>query len=349
MELKQGLLNTLRNLRVTNGLYYASSGSIMYKKCWIRDSFYESLPELIENPEMFKQTYQTMLDYYIKMEKKYQKISWLIRDTDLSHDKVSRFIHPRCTPELEEINEPWGQLQLESPAYLLYGIYLGQTHGIHIIRNDEDKWILNLVIQMFEALEYYNLDGNNVWEERRELMSSATGIIVASLTAAKLIGLSVDQKLLDKGYETLNRLLPRESDTKNVDLTLLMLIYPFNIVSPQVARQIIANVESELLRDKGVIRYKGDIYYSEDGIESPWCFGLSYLALSYKILGDDKKAQYYLNIAKERTVEEGYCVPEMYVGKSNKVGVNNPLGWSNAMLILAIQNIEEGKSIHKIN
>lgn len=348
LTLKEGLLQTLRGLRVKNGLYYASSGSIMYKKCWIRDSFYESLPELFEDKEKFKQTYQTILNYYIKMERQYEKFSWLIKDTDLTDEKVHRFIHPRCTPELEQINEPWGQLQLESPASVLYGIWLGQSHGIDIIRDDEDRNIINLIIQMFEKLKYYQLDGNNVWEERRELMSSATGIIIAGLTAIKLLGFKVNQDMLDKGHETLNRLLPRESDTKNVDLTLLMLIYPFDIVSPQIARQIIANVEAELLREKGVIRYKGDVYYMKDGIESPWSFGLTYLALAHNILGDTEKAKYYLNIAKGRTVEEGFNVPEMYCGKDNEIGVNNPLGWSNAMLILAIQTIEENKSIHNI-
>ena len=71
--------------------------------------------------------------------------------------------------------------------------------------------------------------------------------------------------------------MPRESKSKFTDLALLSLIYPFNVVSEKMAREIVRHLEYHLERDRGVIRYKNDRYYNknEDEVseEAEWCFG----------------------------------------------------------------------------
>ncbi|MEG2289547.1 MAG: glycoside hydrolase family 15 protein [Clostridium sp.] len=342
--LKENLLRVLRNLRNDKGLYLASTGE-WYQKIWVRDNFYESMPELYLNRDNYKETYQSLLDYYINIENKYRKFTWLIDQPEPKYG--FRFPHPRMTPDLDEIREEWGFKQLDCFGEFLYGLWLGEREGIKIIRGNEDIHIINLMIRMLEAIEYWNCKDNAIWEENEEVHASSVGACLAGLTAIRLLGFDVNQKLLDEAHYALNKLLPRESETKDVDLALLTLIYPFNIVSPQVAKQIITNVEADLVRERGVIRYKNDQYYNQSG-EAEWCFGFTFLALAYKTLGNMDKAKYYLKMAKERTVLNECEVPELFMSKTSEANGNSPLGWSNAMLILAIEEIEENLSIHKI-
>ena len=342
-ELTGNLLAVLRDLRLDNNLYLASFGQ-HYQKTWVRDSFYEALPELTRNTEHYKKTFQTLLDYYIKMEEKYNKFTWVIKEP---HDKRGfRFPHPRLTCDLDEIREEWGFKQLDCFGEFLYGIWLGESQGINIIRDENDVRIISLMIDMLASLEYWKCEDNGIWEENEEVHASSVGACLAGLTAIKSLKkndmkiFKVDQKLLDAAHYALNELLPGESITKSSDLALLTLIYPFNIVSPGIARQILTNVETELLRERGVLRYQKDTYYDNDKKEAEWCFGFTFLALAYNILGEKNKAKYYLNLAIERTVINDCKVPELFLAETNTYNQNTPLGWSNAMLILALDEIK---------
>lgn len=334
------LYNNLDNLRLKNGLYIASTGSL-YQKIWVRDTFYCVLPELKRNPNKYKETYWSLLDYYINMELKYKKFSWLIKDP---YNKAGyRYPHPRMTMDLDEIREEWGFKQLDCLGEFLYGLWLGENNGISIIRDENDKNIINLIIETLGKLEYWKDADNGIWEENEEIHASSIGACVSGLTAIRLLGFNVKQEYIDKGHETLNRLLPRESDTKNVDLALLTLIYPFNIVDPGRAKQIIANVEAELLRERGVIRYKGDIYYNTNisnpiGNEAEWSFGIAFLSLAYFNLGDKDKAYHYLKLLEKCYIDGK--IPELFYSKTDKPNDNNPLGWSLACALLALDNFK---------
>jgi len=91
----------------------------------------------------------------------------------------------------------------------------------------------------------------------------------------------------------LKELLPRESRTKFVDLALLSLIYPYDVVTKKQREDILKNVKYLLLRERGVIRYKNDHYYNKnpDGYseEAEWTFGLSWLAIIHERLGERDK------------------------------------------------------------
>lgn len=330
------LHKTLRTLRLDNGLYLASIGQY-YQKIWVRDSFYCALPELYANPDLYVQSMQSLLDYYQNIEHKYNKLTWLIKDPT---DKTGyRYPHPRMTKDLDEIQEPWGFKQLDCLGEVLYGIWLGENKGYKIIRDDEDRRIITLLIEVLEKIQYWCDPDNGIWEENEEVHASSVGACVAGLTAIRTLGFKVNQQIIDAGLETLNNLLPRESATKKVDLALLTLIYPFNIVTSLQAKQIIANVEAELLRDRGVIRYKGDRYYNNSSNpvnhEAEWVFGLAYLSLAHNMLGQPDKAKYYIT-----QIEKCYkdkTLPELFYSRTDKPNENNPLGWTLASAILAIR------------
>src|SRR5690606_30079556 len=133
-------------------------------------------------------------------------------------------------------------------------------------------------------------------------------------------------EMIKKGEETLRFLLPRESATKDTDLALLSLIYPYRIVSRKTALKIVENVSTKLERTYGVIRYEHDQYYNE-GSEAEWCFGLPWLGLCYLELGLCNKAYSYIEKTK-RIIPENWEVPELYIGGKNKPNGNTPLAWS---------------------
>lgn len=353
---KESLLRVLRSLRTSNGLYRASLGLHYRDYSWLRDTYFCSLPELIENPEYYKQTYQTLLDYYINIENKYGKLTSLSKsETKYSYE----YPHPRFYPNsLDEINSPWSHKQLDNFGQILHGLWLGKSHNIEIIRGDEDRKIINLLIKILDHVDYANCENASYWEEGDEVRLSAVSACVCGLTAIRLLGFDVPQELIDRGWNTMIKLGTRESETRSYDLATLSLIYPHNIVSVETANKIIENVERELLREKGVIRYHEDRYYSlhnveeakwndrlcqyglntYKGHEAEWCFGFAFLGLAYFTLGNRDKAEYYLRKLAECECGEGN-LPELYYSKTSIAGDNNPLGWTNAMGILLMSSL----------
>jgi hypothetical protein len=340
-KLKQ-LYKTLRGLRLENGFYIASTGDYYRQFCWLRDVFYESIPELKTNPEMYKQTYHTLLDYFKMIEKKYRKFTDMIEHP---HPKYSyRYIHARvCAKTFDEIHEKWGNKQNDICGEVFYGIAQGIKNNIEIIRDVTDVEIINKIIKYLEALEFFQDDDSGMWEEIKEVRSSSIGAVVSGLKALKSLnieGIIIPDSLITKGEIALNQLLPRESATRNVDMSLLTLIYPFDIVSEKQRDTIIHNVEKELIRDHGCVRYIGDYYFNADdgnrvGNEAQWTMGKLYLALIYNKMGNREKAKEYLHSIIDKC--DGGKIPELYV--NGVANCNNPLGWSVALAIKAIEEI----------
>jgi phosphorylase kinase alpha/beta subunit len=179
-----------------------------------------------------------------------------------------------------------------------------------------------------------------MWEENEEVHASSIGAVVAGLKKWQEVGgKDVDQDAIDRGEEALLALLPRESEAKFTDLALLSLIYPYNVVSHEMAATIVDNLVYHLAKEKGVMRYKFDAYYNKnsDGYseEAEWCFGLSWLAIVYKMLGDDELAKEYLNKAAETVTKDGK-IPELYMSHTDEANENTPLGWSESMYVVAL-------------
>jgi phosphorylase kinase alpha/beta subunit len=132
----------------------------------------------------------------------------------------------------------------------------------------------------------------------------------------------------------LNRLLPRESDSKETDLALLSLIYPLNVVTPDQAEMILKDVEEKLVRERGIIRYDGDQYYNRCG-EAEWTMGFPWLAVIYKKMGNIVKHKFYLHKTIAAMNSEGE-LPELYFSNTDLHNENTPLGWSQALYLIAV-------------
>ena len=178
-----------------------------------------------------------------------------------------------------------------------------------------------------------------MWEENEEVHASSVGACVAGLQQVnKMIGIDVPQEIIEKGKQTLQSLLPRESETKHTDLALLSLIYPYTIVNKEQAEAILHNVEQHLVKDKGVLRYLGDQYYNKDG-ESSWTMGLPWLAIIYKQLNKPDKCAHYMRKTMEAMNDKGE-LPELYFADSTSHNENTPLGWAQSLYVVA-QSIAE--------
>lgn len=320
-----------------SGLYVASLGEHYVNYVWIRDNYYQTKPNLKSNPEAYIQTYRSLLDYHKGLNYRYEnKVDNLIkRPFPLNN---IRFIHPRFYPNLNEITGDWGNLQLDAWGYFFLGIAEGIKNGLDIIRDDSDVDIINKLIKILYKIQYWNIKDNGIWEENEEIHSSSIGAIVSGLKSLEDVEFIVPEKLITEGLKTLNNLLPRESITKNVDLSLLTLIYPFNIVDNKMKVNILNNMHTNLEKKNGLIRYIGDKYYNING-EAEWTFGLSYMALSYIDI-DIKQTEYYIDKILSLIDDNGY-IPELFFSNTNTANNNNPLGWSVAMAILAIEKYLE--------
>lgn len=310
-----------------------------YDKAWLRDNFYECLAfEVLGDLETVRKTYRAILDIFKKHEGKIDHA--ISKKPEHTH----QYIHPRYHPEtFEEYWEEWGNKQNDSIGCVLFKIgELEQRQRGLIVDGEDDVRVLQKLVWYLSTLQYWHDPDSGMWEENQELHSSSVGACLAGLEMAQNItGVEVPGELLEKGRATLNAILPRESQQKFVDLALLSLIWPYGVANAEETAMILENVEYHLLREHGVIRYKGDKYYNknEDGWseEAEWTFGLSWLAIIYEKLGNTEKAQEYLEKAKETVTKKG--LPELYFSNSTKYNDNTPLGWSESLFIVALHDV----------
>ncbi|MEA3199637.1 MAG: hypothetical protein QOE90_1065 [Thermoplasmata archaeon] len=335
---------TLERLRLPNGLYIASP-SADYSKVWLRDTVYEVMPYLDKPGTHYQRTIWSLLDILRRHE---FKIDRAIREKPLHSDG---YIHARFHPEsLREFQEPWGNKQNDATGAILFAIAEGLRVGKPVLRDERDRRVLAKLVRMLGALRYWEDPDNGMWEEAEELHASSVGACLGGLLALRRQGFDVPDDLIHPGRAALDRLLPRESATKPVDLALLSLCWPYRVVTGEQRERIVKNVERRLLRTRGVIRYQGDSYYStlaDDhgrdkpwefyfGTEAEWCFGLPWLSLVHREMGHAAKADHYLQWTA-RVLKGLGNLPELYFAGSDEVGPNTPLGWSVAMHVMAIE------------
>jgi GH15 family glucan-1,4-alpha-glucosidase len=334
-------LDNLRHLLTPGGLFLASSHSVQtgYDKAWLRDNVYEALAfEYAGEWEVVEKTYHTLLDIF---DKHIDKINWAVTNKPF---ESWQFIHARYNPEtLEEFWESWGNKQHDAVGAVLYKLADFEAQGHSVLRNDKDRKTVQTLIYYICNVEYWHDTDSGMWEENEEIHASSIGAVLAGLKKWQEVGgMDVDPDAIARGEAALSALLPRESESKFTDLALLSLIYPYGIVEPKMAMEIVTNLEYHLTKDRGVIRYKFDAYYNRnpDGYseEAEWCFGLSWLAIVYKRLGNIERARAYLQKAAETITRDGK-IPELYMSHTGEANENTPLGWSESMYVVALYEV----------
>jgi len=343
-------IDNIRELQSKSGLFMASHSSVStgYNKAWLRDNFYTCLVfEEIEDWDTVKIVWKALLNIFIKHK---VKIDWASKNKPFN---TFQYIHARYNPEtFEEFWEEWGNKQNDAVGAILFKIGDLEMKGIKILESDEEKEIIQILVNYLNSIEYWHDPDNGVWEEYEEVHASSVGACVAGLKAVSKLGIvDVPIDLINKGEQALLKLLPRESKTKFTDLALLSLIYPFNIVNENTAREIVRHMEYHLEKDRGIIRYKNDRYYNKnkDGVseEAEWCFGFPWLSIIYRHWSEDdkrfdditdnddaNKSNEYLEKSYKTIWQDQ--IPELYYSDSDKPNENTPLAWAESLFVVAL-------------
>lgn len=336
-------LHILKSLQTKSGLFLASKSGVStgYDKSWLRDNFYETIAfEIMGDWATVEKTYRAILNIFLKYE---EKIDWAIAEKP---KETFKRIHARFHPDtFEEFWEEWGNKQNDAIGCILFRLgELEINQKRSVVKTNDHVRIVNKLVRYLEAIEYWKDPDSGIWEENEELHASSVGACVAGLKSISLIPtIEVPISLINKGEKVLNTLLPRESETKFVDLSLLSLIWPYNLLRIDQRDLVLSNVEYHLLKEKGVIRYKGDAYYNKnnDGKseEAEWTFGLSWLSIIHRILGNNEKADKFLKELIAIDTPEG--MPELYYSNSSEYNENTPLGWSESLFIAALYEMND--------
>ncbi len=340
-EIKQHL-DVIRTMQTPTGVFTASGEDTFYNKAWLRDIYFIVLSFLETGEiETVKKAAKALLTVLVKHK---DKINWAIEHKP---HETWQYIHARFHPEtFEEYWEEWGNSQNDAVGEVLNLLVELELRGESVIETDDERAMMQKLIDYLVSIEYWQDDDNGIWEENLEVHASSIGSVVAALKKAQQLDwLEVSSESIHMGEEALNNLLPRESNTKFVDLALLTLIYPFAVTSAEQTEEILKNVEYHLVRDKGVLlRYVFDRYYNanDDGYseEAEWCFGLSWLAIIYAEMGNREKAEYYLERSRNAVTPAGE-VPEAYFSHTDKPNPNTPLAWAESMYVIALKKVSE--------
>ncbi len=323
-------------LRMESGLYLASS-SKDYHFVWIRDTCYAAMATLWESSGRYEQTYHALFDIF-------HRYAWKL-EYHMAHrpKEVYEYIHPRYTADGWEVQEPWGNAQNDAIGMFLYGVGEGLRRGKTMFRDAADRHIAEMLTDYLRNLEYWHDADNGIWEENCEVHVSSVGACAAGLLAMSPF-IRVDWDVIVRGLTTVLSYYPRESASKGCDLAELSLIYPYQLLPVDLARHLIAEVEQNLLRSHGTIRYQGDKYFAKQEKEAEWSMGLPWLGLACYTVGDMKRAFEYLDWTQRVMTSPG-VLPELFVGEFHTPNGNTPLAWSQALYVVLARTLQQREPV----
>jgi len=289
-------------------------------------------------------------------------------------------------------DKDWGHLQIDATALFLLTLAQMTASGLQIIFTlDEVAFVQNLVFYIECA---YVIPDYGIWERGDksnqsivELNSSSVGMAKAALEALNKLDLfgarggpaSVIHVLPDETVKcaaVLESMLPRESNSKETDASILSIIgYPaFAVRNDQLVLDTMETLQEKLGGRFGMKRFLRDGYKTPrentdrlhyepwelrqfENIECEWPLFFCYLVINYVFNGKSDLAKDISNILETLTVEldglemlpEFYKVEERDVmeeylspGKSQRVaGGRCPFMWAQSLYIVG-KLLQEG-------
>lgn len=278
--------NTFTFPAVKNGLFPAAnlhtqSEYTGYSNVWIRDNIYIAYAHYLNGKtDIAIKNITAFTDYFIKHQWRFEKI--IVGELDFN-DPMNR-PHIRFNGnDLSEINQKWAHAENDALGYFLWLFCkLCNEHAIAEL-NAAQTELLALFVLYFDKIAYWQDEDSGHWEEVRKVEASSIGVVVAALGELNKIiienkytiqyqGQTVSSEfvteLIAKGQNALHAILPAEciqpEKYRRYDAALLFLIFPLNVVSEEIADQILNDVRTHLQGDYGIRRYLGDSYWSAD-------------------------------------------------------------------------------------
>lgn len=251
-------LDQVRKLRSSTGLFTASASDVTtgYDKAWLRDIYFMTLGfKFTGEMDVVKDTAKALLKILAKHK---EKIVWAVNNKPF---ETWQYIHARYHPEtFEEFWEEWGNKQNDAVGEVLYLIAECEVSGHQVVETDEEKELVQILVNYVNAIEYWNDADSGIWEENQEVRASSIGSVVRALiTAKQLPYIVIPEGAIEKGEQALRRLLPRETANRFCDLALLTLIFPFEVTTEEEAAIASTNMNkifcSFVINNKWCIAY----------------------------------------------------------------------------------------------
>ncbi|GFT16270.1 probable phosphorylase b kinase regulatory subunit alpha [Nephila pilipes] len=255
-----------------------------------------------------------------------------------------------------ETDSGWGHLQMDATSLYLLTLAQMTASGLQIIFNlDEVAFIQNLVFYIESA---YCIPDYGIWERGDktnhglpELNASSIGMAKAALEAMNELDLfggrggpsSVIHVLADeaqKCHAVLQSMLPRESNSKEVDAALLSVIgFPaFAVENPELIKLTRDTIEEKLRGRYGCRRFLRDgyktakedskrLYYEPwelkvfENIECEWPLFFCYYIIDACFRGDRETVEEFSEALDSILIKENglKLVPELYTVPVDKV------------------------------
>jgi hypothetical protein len=298
----------------SSGLIPAAPVSHGYKNFWIRDGYYVGL---CCGGKIKEQIWQGVIDIL-------DRYKWKLEiHAKKSPHQWYEFIHIRYTPEGYEIgNEHWMHNQFDCIA-----------NALQIAIDKERFDLAALLVDYLHSVNYSKRPAAGAWEDRNTCDAYTLASCIATLQNAKVVLPEMHRKIdkmVKQGCRRLyGSLLPFATKDNLVCLSLLGVIWPYDMAGPY-RQDIIDLVKSNLMREPfGFIRYKADSYDGEGfgrkaGTEIPWLLGDCFMQ---KIEPNNPLWTRRLDAAKKHF---GF-IPEGFFPETMKANRNSPLLWAEAM------------------
>lgn len=275
---------TFRFTPLSTGLFPAATVNTQalphsgYDNVWVRDNVYVALAHMTDDRWPVAVAIATALATFFG---KYRhRFCDVVSGRADPHDPMNRPQVRFDGRTLSERTVRWSHAQNDALGYFLFLYCRVAITG----RLQPDGELLALFALFFETIRYWEDADNGHWEEARKVEASSIGPVVAALRQLRALlaarpalecrwsGTRVSterlSELIDRGETALNSILPAEStapgSARRYDSALLFLVYPLDVATGPMARQIFNDVSGHLLGDYGIRRYLGDSYWTAD-------------------------------------------------------------------------------------
>ncbi len=316
---------TFRFPTLRTGLFSAAAGEggdfelTGYHSVWVRDNIHIAHAHMVWGEwDKAEVALKSLLTYFIKHR---HRFSDAIEGRSDPHDPMHRPYIRFDGGRLAELDEKWSHAQNDAlGAFLwLYSRYCrNRPSGVPTA----DEWTLLVeVVHFLKTIQYWQDEDSGHWEEVRKVAASSIGVVVAGLEefrkhlftdtrfggpqpdfsylrSGRSISVNEVNDLMDRGERALEAILPAEctqsdpAQHRPYDAALLFLIYPYQVVSSEMADRIVSNVTTHLMGDHGIRRYIGDSY---------WCADYK-----QKLAADQRTVDFSDNLAdRDRLLEPG--------------------------------------------
>jgi len=179
---------------------------------------------------------------------------------------------------LAENAEFWNHKQNDALGYFIWMRCRLCVDGKMPMTGDHLR-LLGLMAEYLAKIQFWCDEDNGHWEEATKIEASSLGPVVAGIREfQKVLALHPGmmapcsegclELLMARGQEALAAILPnecvQEGKARDADGALLFLVYPLDVVSPEMGRTIVENARAKIMGPIGIRRYNFDSYWCKD-------------------------------------------------------------------------------------